>query len=67
MNQQEIIVANKATAHETDWVKEERLIELRAEELLAPAPKRPHYYRENYPGEELSEVERENVEASRNN
>ena len=43
MTQEQIIAANKATADDKDWVKEERRIELGAAQMMKPAPHRKHY------------------------
>jgi hypothetical protein len=68
MTQDEIIEANKRSAQdaEHDWAKEERRVEVRTDEQFGYVPGRHIGNPENYPGQELNEIERENVEASRN-
>ena len=50
-----------AADFDNDWAKEARFIEIRTEEMLGSMTTRRGYNRENYPGEELSEVERSNA------
>jgi hypothetical protein len=49
-----------------DWAKQVQLQDMGAEQLLNPPRKRLYDIRDNYQGEELNEIERENVESSRN-
>jgi hypothetical protein len=49
---------------ERDWVKEERLAEVRVEEMVRPQPRRPQYQGGNYPGQELNELIRSNAQSA---
>jgi hypothetical protein len=68
MNQDEIIAANKLTADEHDWQKEQRRIEMGAEQKLRPAPHHPLYFPEESPREtrdkELQSIVEQNIKAS---
>lgn len=68
ITQSEIIAANRASAEreaQPDWAKEERRVELGAEQILRPAPKHPLSLRENTKEDFLSEIVAENIKASR--
>jgi hypothetical protein len=64
MTQEQIIAVNKATEQDTDWVKEERLEEVRIREMLRSRSHRPQWNREEQPGEKLGEVIRGNAVAA---
>jgi len=65
MIQDEIIAANKKTAHddEHDWAKEVRRAEVGAEERFGYKRARPRWNGEEQPGEAVNEVIRSNAEA----
>ena len=53
------------TGNEEDWAKEQRRVELGAEQMLRPAPKHPLYFRDDTKEDFLREIEAENVKQSR--
>lgn len=69
MTQSEIIAANRATADPQDWQKEDRRIELGAQEMLKPRSHSPYLreqtFKENT-AEQLLDTQRENVESNIN-
>lgn len=66
-SQEEINALNRASADREareDWAKEERRVEIIAEERFGSRPARPLYFRDNAKEDLLAEIIRENVEAS---
>lgn len=50
---------------DNDYAKERQFMEMGAERMLKPAPKRPQFHRETEKEEVLSAIEAENVSTSR--
>lgn len=51
------------TGDEPDFARGARFVELKTEEMFGHKPQRPRWNRENEPGQEVREVERDNVRA----
>ena len=69
MTDEQIIAANKTTADPHDRIKEDRRIEMGAQEMLAPRSHSPYSreqtFKENT-AEQLHDIQRENVESNIN-
>lgn len=50
--------------HFDDWNTERNYYDMAVEKMMTPPPSRPLYSRENDPGQELGEIERDNVKAA---